>query len=514
MGAYGDRRGGLWVAVAVSGALGACATAGDEEPALGETRHAVTLADRTAACNADPRVTLGLVSTEVCVGADLFFRESFGGNGRSCATCHPANHNFTIDPAFIATLPPSDPLFVAETVPALAQLEQPALMRQFGLILENVDGLESPASKFVMRSVPHTFAMSTSITAQAVPTDGTTRPPNERTGWSGDGAPNAGELRDFQTGAVIQHYTRSLDRVSGTDFVLPTAAELDPIVAFMRTIGRSNELDLTTVSLTDPGAEAGRVAFLAPANRCNGCHGNAGANVAAGFNRNFDTGVERARLPILDSLGIPFDGGFGGQGLAAFNHDANGDGIDDSFGNGGFNTPPLIEAADTGPFFHTNAFVTIEDAVAFYTTPAFAQSPAGGGTAVPLDATGIANVGRFLRVINAAMNCQLALARVDALLPIIVDQKNHNRDLQQQLAALARTEVDDALADLSQVASLNTAVQAQLQAARAALQTAETHASHQQRKTAAQSARSSLATANAALGTGMTFTMGPGSLMF
>jgi hypothetical protein len=37
---------------------------------------------------------------------------------------------------------------------ALAQLEKPQLMRQFGLILENLDGLEDPTNKFVMRSVP------------------------------------------------------------------------------------------------------------------------------------------------------------------------------------------------------------------------------------------------------------------------------------------------------------------------------------------------------------------------
>ena len=80
-------------------------------------------------------------------GAKLFFEETFSGNGRTCGTCHPASNNFTIDPAFIATLPANDPLFVAEFNPALAQLERPALMRQFGLILENLDGLDDPADE-------------------------------------------------------------------------------------------------------------------------------------------------------------------------------------------------------------------------------------------------------------------------------------------------------------------------------------------------------------------------------
>jgi len=497
--------------------LGACA-GGDEarldDAAVAETHQSVTLAVRTARCNDDPRVKLGLVSAEICVGADLFFREPFGGNGRTCATCHPVAHNFTIDPAFIATLHKNDPLFIAENDPALAGLERPALMRQFGLILENVDGADSPTTKFVMRSVPHTFAMATSVTAQAVPTDGTTRTPNERTGWSGDGAPNAGELRDFQTGAVVQHYTRSLARTSGTDFVLPTSDELDRIVAYMRSVGRTNEIGLAALSLSDAGAEAGRLTFLDPAKRCNGCHNNAGANVAAGFNRNFDTGVERVRIADLNTAGIPSDGGFGGQGLASFNHDANNDTINDSFGNGTFNTPPLIEAADTGPFFHTNAFATIEDAITFYTTPAFAQSPAGGGNPIALNATEIANVGRFLRVVNAAMNCQLALARITGLVQIIQNQQNQSADVQQSLAGLALAEVNDAIADLSGVPGLNASTQAQLQTAQASLQDAAANGSHVHRLSDALSAQAQIDAANASLGTGMSFTIGGGSLMF
>lgn len=58
----------------------------------------------------------------VAQGADLFVNETFAGNGRTCATCHPAVNNFTIDPRFIATLPASDPLFVAEFNPDLATL--------------------------------------------------------------------------------------------------------------------------------------------------------------------------------------------------------------------------------------------------------------------------------------------------------------------------------------------------------------------------------------------------------
>ena len=135
----------------------------------------------------------------VTQGEDIFFNEAFAGNGRSCGTCHPATNNFTIDPAFIASLPADDPLFVAETVPALIfgdpanldgngkprRFENPSLMRAFGLIVENADGMDDLEKRFTMRSVPHNIGMSVSIATP--PND--LRPPDERTGWSGDGAP-------------------------------------------------------------------------------------------------------------------------------------------------------------------------------------------------------------------------------------------------------------------------------------------------------------------------------------
>ena len=111
-------------------------------------------------------------------GRDLFFNETFEGNGRTCGTCHREENNFTIDPEFIATLPADDPLFVAETNPALGEnFENPRLLREFGLIIENLDGFDDLENKFTQRGVPHTLGLSLSIASPAGP----------RTGWSGDG---------------------------------------------------------------------------------------------------------------------------------------------------------------------------------------------------------------------------------------------------------------------------------------------------------------------------------------
>lgn len=99
-----------------------------------------------------------------------------------------------LGPAFIATLAPNDPLFAAEFVPALREnFENPRLMREFGLILENLDGFDDLPNKFVRRGVPHTLALRAPVAS----------PQGPRTGWSGDGAPgdrchaNAGANASF-----------------------------------------------------------------------------------------------------------------------------------------------------------------------------------------------------------------------------------------------------------------------------------------------------------------------------
>ena len=143
--------------------------------------------------------------------------------------------------------------------------------------------------------------------------------------------------------------------------------------------------------------------------KCNACHFNAGANGNPAIfgpdagNLNFDTGVENLPDQPADLTGelVPPDDGFG------------------SPGNGEFNTPPLVEAADTGPFFHNNSVETIEGSVAFYNGDAFTNSPAGQllinatGSAINLDATQVVAAAAFLRVINALENIRSSIDLLD-----------------------------------------------------------------------------------------------------
>jgi hypothetical protein len=344
-----------------------------------------------------------------------------------------------------------------------------------------------------------------------------TSPPQDRTGWSGDGAPNNGQLRDFQTGAIIQHYPKRLNRVAGTDFRLAVAGELDRIDLFMRQLARTNEMNINAITMSDAGAEAGRTAFIG-VGRCNGCHGNAGANATfgGGGNRNFNTGVEAARNAAL--AGFPRDGGFLGT-------PANADG---SFGNGTFNTPPLVEAADTGPFFHTDTTVsgasahntgsanTIEQAIAFYDTPAFNTAPAAAAGQINLDATQINNIGRFLRAVNAVFNIQMAFKRVEGARILGNVFGNNHIAMQRQLLTLAREELDDAIRALqgAQGGSLNATQLARLQEARTFINNGIATASLGVRQQAAGDALNRLDLADTGISANINFTMGQGTLMF
>ncbi|HVY26211.1 MAG TPA: hypothetical protein VHB79_06645 [Polyangiaceae bacterium] len=325
----------------------------------------------------------------VARGAELFFNETFGGNGRTCGTCHRADDSLTIDPDFIAKLPQNDPLFVAENNPALAQLEDSALLRSRGLILENLDGFDDPTHKVVMRGVPHTLSLGT--------TNGISNaffgPPDQRLGWSGDGGPGRSSLHEFTFGAIVQHFTKTLARRPGVDFRIPTQEELDALEAFQLFTGRQKAVDFNSIFPTDAKALQGQQTFNSVG--CTNCHNDTFGFVDS-FNSNFDTGVANVipELPRDDGFNSPFNNGAG---------------------DGTFNVPPLVEAADTPPFFHNNAFNTIEDAAGFYFSETFKASPSSffifdDGSDVDTKRN---NIGAFLRVINSAANIDQVRKRVD-----------------------------------------------------------------------------------------------------
>jgi len=334
-------------------------------------------------------------------------------------------------------------LFVAENNPALEKLENPRLMRDFGLILENVDGLENPTTKFLMRGVPHTLGLQVSLER-----DTSLGPsgPSEMTGWSGDGSPGTGSLREFAIGAVTQHFTKRLERVAGQDFELPSEHQLDAMEAFQLSLGRKDEFNLATVTFTEQRAVTGQDLFIngggdpAFAGKCSFCHTNAGANAAllGNQNRNFNTNIEARQHParngdpdVLDP-NFPFDGGFGKT-----EPNPNPRAI---FGNGTFNTVSVVEAADTAPFFHNNVVSTLKDSVAFYSGAEFRALPPTVAK-FDFDDTQNGQIADFLRGVNTLQNIDVARRELQEIL----DQNNNPRNEQDKRLQTAVEETQDAI---------------------------------------------------------------------
>ena len=163
---------------------------------------------------------------------------------------------------------------------------------------------------------------------------------------------------------------------------------------------------------------------------------NAGANADPAIfgpgagNLNFNTGVENLPDQPADLAGEknPPDDGFGNPGT------------------GEFNTPPLVEAADTPPFFHNNAVATLEASVAFYNGDAFTNSPAGQlligatGSGINLDATEVEAVAAFLRVVNALENLRASKHLIDTALAY--DRRHPRRRVLMERASFELEDVD------------------------------------------------------------------------
>ena len=543
MSCQGGRK--VWSSIGLLTVVLGCSSAGEEAPpveVLGRVTQGLTITrttpqTRLERCSQDPRVMAGLVGTDVCAGADIFFRETFGGNGRTCGSCHPAANNLTIDKPFIDQLHAQnnrDPLFVNEFNPQLSQLETVDL-RASGAILENVDGFQDPTNKFVSRAVNHVFSMRTSILRD--PGDGTSGAIVERTGWGGDGAPGNGALRFFLDGAIKQHFTKTLLRRENVDFQLPNDLERDLTAAFQLALGRLTELDLPSVRITDAQAEEGRVLFLDPrrAGRCNLCHANAGANfIDTRLNRNFDTFTRfESGDPAVHGGTVNgeffADGGFDAvtpTPTIPGSVDSNGNPVFtmNALGNGTFSVPPLIEAADTGPFFHNNSFGPgIEDAVNFYGGVFFDISPAVaalnqrfGAPLEVLNADQAIKIARFLRVLNAAFNASLTIQRLEAVRTLIGQFQNGFVPIQQKLVELAIVEIDDALAVLQDavITPIQTDVQADFTAAKGEAQLARSATTHTVRNQRVSNALTRMKAGRGRLGSNITFLMGQGNLMF
>ena len=376
----------------------------------------------------------------VTKGEDIFFNETFGGNGRTCVTCHRPEDNWRITPAFIATLPDDDPLFAHEFMPEFKEnFEKADLLREWGLILMNPNGFVDLENDFVMRTVNSLRSVRTSI--EGMPHEGMENQLDfmePLTGWAGDGAPGDGSLRSFAIGAIIQHMPRTLAREPGVDFRLPTDEELDALEAFMLSLGRQEELSLP-LPLKGDLALRGQDLFIDKDNkngRCNVCHINAGASSLQA------SVLPQGRIVNLGSIvhatGEEFAPGMPTEVIP----------LDDGYKDTHqFNTPPVVEAADAGPLFHSGFVKSVEEAVDIYNLDTFRNSGVGValtkrfGTETNLSASEVLAIGAFLRVINALDN----IRETTELLESSLEKGFLERERASELIRRAAYETEDAI---------------------------------------------------------------------
>jgi cytochrome c peroxidase len=311
-----------------------------------------------------PPTPLAIISNTPCTGELRGLITSAGG-GRAKVLTRISDTTYLvyggINPPLSGTVSDSNGCSgtVAGITPGdLNGLENPRRMRTSqgtdfpqgrGLILENIDGFGNPP---VFRKSPQLLNLSRTAPF----------------GFSGD----IPDLETFSAGAVRQHFPRTLARAEtggNPDFRIPTPDELAAMKEFMVAQefppgNDPNKFDLNNFATT-AAEQRGRDAFFGQA-KCSQCHGGdvlaqttvAILNQPIGVNGRFNTGVvnQPVNSPGVDDL--PSEGS-------------------NPPGSRTFSVPQLFNAKNLGPFFHDGSAATLRQAVEFYDSLIFNNSPAG-----------------------------------------------------------------------------------------------------------------------------------------
>jgi hypothetical protein len=136
--------------------------------------------------------------------------EPFGGNGRACGDCHVPGDNFGISAARIASLPSDHPFFFAGLD------ENQRLLREQGLVHVIV-----PGQLDEFRQTPKLVHLR-----RLCDEDGNC----DALGLLGDRVRN---LCAFSIQAITNHMAKTVDRVPGRDFQVPSPEECASLVAYM-----------------------------------------------------------------------------------------------------------------------------------------------------------------------------------------------------------------------------------------------------------------------------------------
>ena len=335
--------------------------------------------------------TTGVAAASAHQGARLFRKETFGGNGRTCETCHSRSTG-TLSPADVQRLllaRPGDPLFLhdglEDGVYGTSRIAEHATIRVIRPLPPNVRIAEDPAATSVvlLRGIPTTI--NTPALDPALMYDLRAR-----------------NLSDQALGAIHDHAQNTVE---------PTAEQLSLIAEFQRTDKRFFSSDVLEdfarggpAPALPPGKTAseqrGRLMFVetefTPGSTkgiCALCHSGPMLNQTSRFNFGAPPGARIANIGVSERnlLNLPvytflIDDGFGDVqsvrmpdlGIPLTN--PRPPGVPPPFVRhpaffaGMFKIPSLWGVKKTAPYFHDNSAKTLEELAAFYANM-FATNP-------------------------------------------------------------------------------------------------------------------------------------------
>jgi hypothetical protein len=321
-------------------------------------------------------------------GRRLFRKETFGGNGRTCETCHSPSTG-TLSPEDVRLKSPSDPLFLQDGlddgVSGTSRIAEHATIRIVRPLPPSVRIAEDPSATSVvlLRGIPST--LNTPALDPALMYDLRAR-----------------TLSDQALGAIHDHAQNSVE---------PTQEQLALIADVQRTDKRFFSSDVLRdfasggpAPVLPPGRTAseqrGRLMFveteITPGSTkgiCAQCHAGPMLNQTSAFNTGAPPGARIANIGVSERnlLNLPvytflIDNGAGdvravtmpdvgipltnprppGVPPPSVRHPA--------FFAGFFKIPSLWAVKKTAPYFHDNSAKTLEEVAAFYTNM-FANAP-------------------------------------------------------------------------------------------------------------------------------------------
>jgi cytochrome c peroxidase len=257
-------------------------------------------------------------------GEVLFTQETFGGNGRTCATCH-VPPSFKINPQQIQLRDPDDVLFVGKfDIP-----EGFAQHGRFAAPLVTAGG----DTIVVQRGITTVFNLASTAPYM----------------MDGRAATLAQQIND----AVLLH-AHDLDLTDSPTKRMPTQQEIDDIIEFMFT-----RVPDAPINAPDPERVARGEEIFFGKGQCSTCH------IPPLFTDNLSHDLGTPNHSMAPNL--PFD-----PGVCRIDPTAN----DCAVSGRSIMTRHLVGVRAARPYFHNNMASTLFPLMDFYTSNAFRNSPA------------------------------------------------------------------------------------------------------------------------------------------